>query len=287
MKDKYKYILDTSSKKYHCPNCNKKTFVRFMDSETKQYINNIDGRCDRESKCGYFKKPNVNKRITSIVSNCNTKRITPTYHNENVISTYGKDYKRNHFVTYLLKHFVPFDVKNAIKKYFIGTTSHWSGATVFWQVDQNMKVKAGKIMLYDCNTGKRVKKPFNHISWMHKKPQLNGFVLQQCLFGLHNLCDYNKGDTLCIVESEKTAIIMSMVFPSNLWLATGSKSNFKEEILQPVKEFKIIAYPDKSEYQNWLNKSKSMMGNGFNISCSSLLEGLDLEEGSDLVDFLF
>ena len=175
----------------------------------------------------------------------------------------------------------------AIKKYLIGTSNHWIGATVFWQIDKNIAIKAGKIMLYNCNTGKRVKKPYNHISWMHKKLKINDFVLQQCLFGLHNLCDYATSNTICIVESEKTAVIMSIVMPSNLWLATGSKSNFKEELLQPVKDYNVIAYPDKSEFKNWQSKTEILNKLGYNIICSNVLENFNLEDGSDLVDLLF
>ena len=282
---KYKYQLDKTSKKYVCPNCNKKTFVRFVDVVTGCYLNAIDGRCDRETKCGYFKKPESIQVVTQQFE-CITKQVKPSYHKNHLIKRFGCNYNNNHFVSYLLKHFAPIDVKQAIKKYFIGTSNQWAGATVFWQIDQYMKIKAGKIMLYNCNTGKRVKQPYNHISWMHKKLKLNQFVLQQCLFGLHNLCDYDTSNTLCIVESEKTAILMSIIMPSNLWLATGSKSGFKEELLKPIKDYNIITYPDKSEFEGWKEKTIFLKKIGFNIICSNLLENFNLEEGADLVDFI-
>lgn len=282
---KYKYQLDKTSKKYVCPNCNKKTFVRFVDAATGNYLNAIDGRCDRETKCGYFKKPESNQIVIQKYD-CNTKQVKPSYHKNFLIKKFGCNYKNNHFVSYLLKHFAPIDVKQVIKKYSIGTSNHWAGATVFWQIDQNINIKAGKIMLYNCNTGKRVKKPYNHISWMHKKLKINDFVLQQCLFGLHNLCDYATSDTICIVESEKTAVIMSIIMPSNLWLATGSKANFKEELLQPIKDYKIIAYPDKSEFKNWQSKTEILNKLGYNIICSNVLESTHLDYGSDLIELL-
>ncbi len=34
-----------------------------------------------------------------------------------------------------------------------------------------------------------------------------------------------------VVESEKTALIMSLVCPDKVWLATGGKANFKESML--------------------------------------------------------
>jgi hypothetical protein len=286
MTNNYKYTLDRSSKKYTCPSCNKRTFVRFVDSETQLFLNSNDGRCDRESKCGYFKKPNKNVCITSPVVNP-SKRIAQTYHNSKLLQVYYVGHKQNSFITYLLKHFDPIDIKNVIQKYHIGTISNWNGgATVFWQIDENYNIKAGKIMLYNSNTGGRIKKPFNHVSWMHKKLKLNNFELQQCLFGLHCITIQEDYKTICIVESEKTAIIMSIIFPSNIWMATGSKSNFKEQLLQPIKHRKIIAYPDKSEFVKWNAVADELLKKGFNIKCSRLLEGTRLKNGEDLVDLV-
>jgi hypothetical protein len=283
MNNSFKYGLDKTSRKFICPNCNKKTFVKFIDNETNRYLNEVDGRCDRESKCGYFKKPSSNFSITN---NCITDVPQPTYHNKDIVIQYCDTLKQSNFITYLLKHFESKDIIQAIKTYHIGITNYWNGATVFWQIDKNNKVRGGKIMLYNCNTGKRVKEPFNHVSWIHKQLKLKNFVLQQCLFGFHNLKNIKKNNIVCIVESEKTAIIMSIIFPKYSWLATGSKAAFKEEMLQPIKEYNVIAYPDKTEYKSWNGKAVLLNKQGFNIQCSNLLEGLDLKQGFDLVDFL-
>jgi hypothetical protein len=53
----YRYTLEKGSKKYHCPDCGKKTFVRYIDTENDKYLSGEYGRCDREGKCGYFKLP--------------------------------------------------------------------------------------------------------------------------------------------------------------------------------------------------------------------------------------
>lgn len=141
-------------------------------------------------------------------------------------------------------------------------------------------------MLYNCITGKRVKNPFNHITWMHKSLKLEGFVLQQCLFGLHNVNCITKRDTICIVESEKTAIIMSIVIQDKLWLATGSITNFKEKLLRPIKEYNIIAYPDKLAFKDWHQTAKKLNKIGYHIQCSDFLEKEDIENGGDLVDYI-
>ncbi|QXP70639.1 hypothetical protein H0I29_00590 [Polaribacter sp. R2A056_3_33] len=284
MKHNYKYSLDRSSRKFICPNCHKKTFVKFIDNETNLYLNSSDGRCDRESKCGYFKKPTSNC-ITNI-NNCITEVIQPSYHNRKVLQEYCNTKQQSNFISYLLRNFEPKMVSQAIDMYHIGTTNYWYGATIFWLIDTKNVIRGGKIMLYNCNTGKRVKKPFNHVSWIHKQLKLNNFVLQQCLFGLHLINSISKSDTICIVESEKTAIIMSIMIPNFIWLATGSKTGFKEKMLKSIKEFNVIAYPDKTVYSNWNKEAILLNKQGYKIECSNLLESIELENGGDLVDFL-
>jgi hypothetical protein len=110
------------------------------------------------------------------------------------------------------------------------------------------------------------------------------FNLQQCLFGLHRVNeDYQK--TIAIVESEKTAIIMSLFIPDYIWIATGSKQNLKFELLKPIKKRKIVLFPDKGEYFNWLNKATELNAIGFKIAVSELIEQTDFENGFDLADY--
>ena len=58
----FRYSLDKSSKKFICPNCNKKTFVFYVDTKTGNYLPADYGRCDREQNCKYHKAPPKGKR---------------------------------------------------------------------------------------------------------------------------------------------------------------------------------------------------------------------------------
>ena len=141
-------------------------------------------------------------------------------------------------------------------------------------------------MAYDTSTGKRLKtkdgKPL--INWVHsilKKPNYN---LKQCLFGLHLLNQTIK--QVAIVESEKTALIMSIEFPQHTWMSAGSLQGFKYEYLAPLREKKITAFPDKGAYNKWKKTADALNNEGFSIEVSKLLETKEYEEGWDLVDMM-
>lgn len=280
----YKYSLDKSSKKFVCPNCNKKTFVRYVDNETTHYLEQQYGRCDRESSCKYHVSPK-HSDYTPTPSESKPKREKSTIPKTEIIK-HGWNFKKNNLIQFLRNHFSNEEIKSTILKYLIGTSDYWNGSTIFWQVNQYEEILTGKIMLFEVDSGKRVKKPYNHINWMHRILKISDYELQQCLFGLH-LINEHKEQTIALVESEKTAIIMSLFLPDYIWIATGSKGNFKKELLEPIKDFLIIAYPDKSEYEDWNRKSGQLRQEGFTIKCSDYIEKQDVPEGTDLADIYF
>jgi hypothetical protein len=354
---RFKYSLDNSSKKYVCPNCNKKTFVYYVDTETGNYLTDSFGRCDRESNCGYHKAPPKGKRahliaflsltditdkasklidlngVISIVpksqilernaNSCfisewylqtsiinylsneikyfNTDNVIiinevkailkpelkkPSFHNLELLNDmYIENPVKDNLTEFLKTIFTKDEVNNAMLNYYLtGANYFWNNATVFWQIDNKEKIRGAKIMLYNSTTGSRIKKPYNYISWLHKAIKEPDFNLNQCLFGLHLINeDYQKD--IAIVESEKTAIIMSIILPDFIWLATGSKSNFKLELLEPLKKRNCFAYPDKGEFNNWNKKATELKTKGYKIVVSDLLEQTNFNNGFDLADY--
>jgi len=175
------------------------------------------------------------------------------------------------------------EIQSAIVKYKLGTSKHWEGSTVFWQINSQNKLMAGKVMLFDVETGKRVKVPYNHIQWVHKLLKLKDFVLQQCLFGLHLINESTK-QRIAIVESEKTAIIMSLFLPDYIWMATGGKGNLNKKVLLPLKNYTVLVYPDKSEFNDWNKIALELQREGFKINCSQYIEDKNVQNGTDLAD---
>ena len=56
--------------------------------------------------------------------------------------------------------------------------------------------------------------------------------------------------------------------------------------MKPIQQYKIIAFPDKSEYNDWLIKSKQLNKFGFNIVVNDWLEQSNYIDGTDLADVL-
>lgn len=267
-----------------CPNCNKKTFVKYIETETRNYQPDEFGRCDRETNCGYYNTPKreINNWVNIVVK----PKPETSFHDLNLVSQSGINFKQNNFVQFLKTLFTEVEVKEAILKYSLGTSKYWYGSTIFWQIDDNEKVRHGKIMLYHSETGKRVKDQNGkgYINSVQSILKLKDFNLNQCLFGLHLINETNQ-KTIALVESEKTAVIMSIFKPQYTWLATGSKSGLKYDFLIPIKNYKIIVFPDKCEYSDWGKKASELNKLGFYIIVNDWLEQQNkYEEGSDLAD---
>ena len=278
----YKYTLDKSSKKFVCPKCYKKTFVKYIETETRNYLNDDFGRCDRESNCGYYQKPETEFQNTFEV--VNIPKPEPSFHGLELVEKTFLSTSSNNFIEFIKTFFAPDEVQKSIQNYLIGTWDNWKGTTVFWQIDQLEKVHHGKVMMYDQTTGKSAKNKEGKgiFSTVRSLLKLDDFVLNQCLFGLHLIDENTK--VVALVEAEKTAVIMSIFKPEYVWLATGSKGGFKYDYLKLIKNYKIVAFPDKSEYLDWNNKAIELNGFGFKISVSDWLENTDYPNGTDLAD---
>ena len=278
----YKYSLDKSSKKFVCPACGKKRFVKYVDNETNFYLEDGSGRCDRKSSCGYSKLPNKNSVISEFITPI-IKRKASTIQFD-YLKLCNKNFHENNLIQFLENYFTKEEIQLGITKYRLGTSKHWNGAaTIFWQINPQNEVMTGKIMQYDAKTGKRVKEPEPLFQWVHKLLKLEDFELQQCLFGLHLINEFTKKE-IAIVESEKTAFIMSLFLPNYIWMSTGGKENFNLKMLLPIKDYTILAYPDKSEYDDWNKTALKLQKQGFKIKCSRFIENKDIPDGTDLAD---
>ncbi len=264
MQQSYRYHLDRSSKKFKCPQCGSKSFVLYIDAETKEYLPENVGRCDRENNCGYhytagnfFKdnqyghQPFINKAYYK------PEPVLPVdYMPLDLVEATIKNngFMKSNFAAFMLHNFGITAPASALLKYFVGRSKVDNGTgCIFWRIDIEHRVRTGKIMSYNPDTGKRNKD--QQPGWVHTT--LKPFNHQLCFFGEHLLNEY-PGKTVAVVESEKTAIIASMYMPQYNWIATGGASGCKWREWDVYKVFwgkNVLLFPDFGYYNKKTEKT--------------------------------
>lgn len=308
--------------RYTCPECGKKgKFSRYID-EQGNHIGEDVGRCERIEKCGYHKPP----REVPFDRN----RTKDYWHDwkpvkdmeeepidtlpEELLHQSMRNYEKNNFYLFLVDRFGREEAENLCKLYKVGTTKMWQGGTAFFQVDINQRVRQVKLILYNPQTGKRVKADQMAMKWDRitgvykedigerdktsiygkfiKEGEYKEYNLQQCFFGEHLL--WNNSKPVAIVEGEKTAVIASRFFPEFVWIATGGANGAgftKPHVCKVLKDREVILFPDLNQFDNWSEKAKLMdkiLEREVKVSRyleENATEG-DREKGLDIADYL-
>lgn len=306
----YKYTLEKytgRNSRYTCPACEEQhRFTRYIDTHTGEHLGHDVGRCNREVKCGYHKTPSQHFAENTTVGNskyqipnpitANPKREIPNpisgnskreIPNPNVVTydfqltTTLKDYDDNHLVRFLIGRLGVEAVQSLLQQYRVGTHHHWRGSTVFWYIDAQQRIHSGKVMLYNSVDGKRVKQPFNHVTWMHSLLKKEGYTRKPCLFGEHLL--HNTVLPVSIVESEKTALIAAHYLPQSIWLATGGISSMNiAHAKEVLRGRKVTLFPDEGGYDKWQALAAQLP----NCNISPMLNYYSHRPGNDLADLL-
>lgn len=201
-----------------------------------------------------------------------------------------RGYDRNNLFAFVATVIGSDEATRLMEMYRVGTSKHWQGAMVFWQISNDGEVRGGKIMLYDRLIGHRVQEPFPHINWVHSVLRLPDYKLTQCFFGEH-LLPYIRDKPVAIVESEKTAILATHFLPQYLWLATGGKcSCLNCEAIQALRGREVMLVPDLNATDDWRKKLTLFDDSGIKASLFEQLEQMatdeQREQGLDIVNFL-
>lgn len=182
-------------------------------------------------------------------------------------------------------------ISEALWLYCIGG---WrDGRTVFWMIDQNGIPRAAKMMRYKAD-GHRDKS--RNPGWIYNqdgcreicKPDEHEIL--KPLFGMHLLKRYPRA-TVKIVESEKTALLMSIAYGNHaghVWMACGGLENLNREKLKPIIEQKrdIILYPDRDGIAKWKAKAENLHYDRVTVDCKPVTEWWRPEDGekADIAD---
>lgn len=310
------------STRHECPVCHHKdVFARYVDTSTGGYLSPDVGRCNREDRCGYHYTPKQyfadhpeagnpvptygarlsHARSGSYRSALPIRRpAEPPKQIDRIPKQYALDSLgiKSNFVYFLCSLFDMYDISSPtierlMKEYYLGCTKDES--VIYWQIDTEKRIRAGKIMQYNPSTGKRIKNQSGAVDWVHSRLKRDQVLpetwgLAQCLFGAH-LLNRRPNSVVRLVESEKSAIIGSGMMPQYVWLATGGKQNLKVETCGVLRGRKVIVYPDLGAFDEWSAKIKCIAKQvGFQCVVSDILERLasdeERTEGLDIADYL-
>ena len=170
-------------------------------------------------------------------------------------------------------------IVDAAKMYALGVTK--DDGVIYWLIDEQGRVRSGKIMHYLYNGHRDKDKDGDMTNWTHWKMKQDGrlpadWQLTQCLFGAHLLPRF-PDKTVALVESEKSAVIASIVLPQYLWVSCGGKMNLEAgQKHLALKGRKVVMFPDTDlngeTYAFWSQKAAGWREKGFDVQVSDLLE---------------
>ena len=297
----YRYQLDDPritgrrKQKTTCPHCGRtRCFVRYVDTRDDfRYLSDRVGRCDHEQSCGYHYRPSEYFRDHPWLGEqkSDTREHQEQQPWQPPVQTFiplDMDLVIRHrsheslFCSWLLR-WIPDasltlrDLRRVLDDYYIGA-ARWHDV-VFWQIDEQMQVHTGHIMAYGLD-GHRC----GNQSWIHCYLIKQGLLPKdyqppKCFFGQH-LLTQRPAAPVAIVESEKTAIVMALLQPQFIWLATAGCGGLTAEKTACLRGRRVYLFPDSGCYKKWHRQMQQT--EGIQWSISNHLE--DFPPNTDLVD---
>lgn len=261
----YKYHLEKyagRSTRHKCPACGRVQSFSYYVDENNRPAGPEFGRCNHTG-CGYFLYPSGIAATSPDVPTKTAPPPPPIYYTKDEVKRYRAAEMDNALSRFLSQRFFDIDrLKSVFRDYCVGSTED---GIIFWQIDENKQIHRGKVMWYN-NNGHRLKltrpdgSEYGKVQMMWK--YLNhdrDREPEMCYFGQHLVTIYpNK--PIGIVESEKTAIVMSYLYPDFIWVATLSLNNFQSYRLNFLEHCKraIVVFPDADGFDLWQEKAASI-----------------------------
>ena len=189
---------------------------------------------------------------------------TPTYNFIELTIIKRLQGNRNTFVDFLHTLFDSPKVAAAVERYCIGGDS--SGRTIFPNIDTEGRCVGGAVIPYLVNGHRDKSKGASNIhAELRRKDKTLPTQADQVLFGSHLLRLYPSA-SVGIVESQKSAVILSVIYPNLIWLATAGMTNFNARLLAPIYDRNVIAYPDVNGVKVWTERAKDLPFKNIRVS---------------------
>lgn len=292
--------------RYTCPRCKAAhKFARYIDTTTGEQLNPAVGRCERVQSCGYHYTPaqyfrdngilpphNLDTPKASVLTSNAPFSFTFSLITANFPEATAENTNLMRFIAETLKP-APQQLHTLIDAYHLRAANF--RRIIFPQIDTAGNCRTAKVMQYNPLTGHRLKDTKGSFNWIHRiyiKQNIlpPNFHLRQCLFGEH-LLKQRPDRAAVIVESEKTALICSLVYPQYLWLASGGKYNFTADRFRPLVDRIIYAIPDAGALREWTIKARAISRE---LSCKIRVSDCvqysatlaDIANGIDIADLI-
>lgn len=234
---------------------------------------------------------------------------TPEYVTEQQVTAAAGHFRETSLYLWLCREFDPVEVDRVFSAYRVGgskfVNEQGGRAVSFPYIDTAGRCVDCKIFHINPNTGSRKTAPpvkqWNggelRSTWALAELKKKEHRAEWCNFGDHLLTE-RKGVPVGIVESEKTALILSLAYPDRVWIAVGSKNNLTPKRFEPYRGRKVTVYPDRDGYNDkprkdgkgvekgWRTIAADLAGHGFSLSIDTTTERHPGEPNDDLADIV-
>ncbi len=216
-------------KKGQCPSCREKGVFRYFQNAEGERLDEKYGICDRAAKCGFDYRPSGElfpAKETKAAAPIETVRPAEAV----VVALLEKTKLHTSGLHRWAEHELGEHALSAehLERWCVASDGE---RTAFVHCDGQGRVVNAKWFTYGPD-GKRDKahEPFSMRQPPASERQRFGF----CLYGEHLLRHDDPARPICVVESEKTAVLASFYYPDLDWLACGSANGISDEKIGPL-----------------------------------------------------
>lgn len=194
-------------------------------------------------------------------------------------------------------------MSHAAGRYRLGCSR--GGATVFWMIDEQGVLRDGHVG--DAWASALMKATGQLPEWWNPShcffgqhlisEEGGGWKVEENMFSaVSAISARNSARGIGIVESERSAVILSELYPSLLWLANSYPANLTEQHFQPLQGHAVTLFPRTDPFGNtytaYLELADQVRRSlGLDIRVSPILEDHATPEQKqqqiDIVDFYF
>lgn len=179
---------------------------------------------------------------------------------EIVSATYDRS-RQNTLYNFLCRTFGEAKALQAWERYRVGNS--YGGQTLFWCYDKQGRCRGGKMMSYKPDGHRRKENPYGTISIgadLKRRGDIpQDLNLKSSVFGEHLLSQFPLA-LVGVVESEKSALICSLVSRDIIWLATGGWNQNLDRIIALLKGRSATFFPDADKVKEWKEKFGTVRG---------------------------